>query len=115
MGGGFGSGQARALNGNNVNSSVTAAGTTQGTATAITADVNILSAGAEGTGVILYAGVPGDSQLVYNGTSTYKYVYPSTGLKVNQLAANTGFVLAPYTAVECKILSSTQIVGFLSA
>lgn len=115
MGQGVSAGQARAINGNNVNATITAAGTTQGTATAITADVNVVSTATTGQGVILYAGVPGDDQWIYNSTSADIRVYPHTGAKVNQVATNGAFVLAPYTAVHCKLISSTQWVGILSA
>ena len=115
MGAGISSGQARAINGNNVNSAVTGTGTTLATGAAITADVNVITGGAEATGVVLYSGVPGDSQIVFNNTSTYKYVYPHSGGNVNQLAASSGFILAPYTAVHCVLTSSTQWVGFMSA
>ncbi len=117
MQGGVSAGQARAINGNNVNSAVTAAGTTQGTATAITADVNVVTTATNLQGVILYAGVPGDSQWIFNnsGVGVAVTVYPPTGAKVNQLATNAGFVLAPYTGVCCKCISSTQWLANLSA
>ncbi len=115
MQGGFSSGQARALNGNNVNAAVTAAGTTQATATAISADVNNVTTGTTGQGVILYSGVPGDSQVVYNGTTADLRVYPHSGGKINQIATNGGAVLASYTAMHCTLVNSTQWVGFLSA
>jgi len=115
MGGGVSAGQARAINGSNINSAVTAAGTTQGTATAITADTNIVTTATTGQGVILYNGVITDSQEVFNNTSTDIRVYPPTGGNVNQLAANSGFVLAPYTSVVCKKMTATQWVGYLSA
>lgn len=115
MGAGISAGQARALNGNTVNSAVSAAGTTQGTATAITADVNNVTTATTGQGVILYNGEIGDDQVVYNGTTTDIRVYPPTGGNVNQLAANSGFVLGVYTGVLCKKVTSTQWLGFISA
>ncbi len=115
MGGGTSAGQAQALNGRAINSAITAAGTTQGTATAITADVNIVTTATSAQGVQLYNGIIGDSQEVFNNTSTDIRVYPPTGGNVNQLAANSGFVLAPYTSVLVKKMTSTQWVGYLSA
>ena len=115
MGAHIAAAKARALNGNNVNAAVTAAGTTQSDATAITADVNVITTGTTGQGVLLYSGVPGDDQIVYNGTTADLRVYPPTGENVNQLAANSGFVLASYTGVMVKKVSSTQWLGFLSA
>lgn len=115
MGAGIPAAQARGINGNNVNAAVTAAGTTQATATAVTADVNVVTTATTGQGAILYSGVPGDSQIVYNNTTADIKVYPHTGGNVNQLAANSGFVLAPYTAVQCVLINATQWVAFLSA
>ena len=115
MGGGNSAGAARAMNGTAINSAVTAAGTTQGTATAITGDINIVTTATTGQGVILYNGVIGDSQEVFNNTTADIRVYPPTSGNVNQLSANSGFVLAPYTAVVVKKMTATQWVGYLSA
>jgi len=115
MRGGVSAGQAQALNGNAVNGAVTAAGTTQGTATAITADAAVVTTATTGQGVILYNGVIGDSQEIYNDTIVDIRVYPPTGGKVNQVATNSGFVLAPKTSVRVKKMTATQWVGYLSA
>ena len=115
MRGGVSAGAAQAINGNTVNSAITAAGTTQGTATAIVADVNIVTTATSAQGVILYNGVLGDSQEIFNNTNADIRVYPPLGGKVNQLTTNAGFVLAPQTSVEVKKMTSTQWVGYLSA
>lgn len=116
MQGGTSAGQARAINGNNVNATVTAAGTTQGTATAIGADLNVVTTATAAQGVILYAGVPGDDQWVHNAVvSASIVVYPPTGSKINQIATNGGMTLAPNTGVLCKTISATQILAILSA
>ena len=115
MGGGVSAGSARAMNGTAINSAVTAAGTTQGGATAITGDINIVTTATTGQGVILYNGVIGDSQEIFNNTTADIRVYPPTSGNVNQLAANAGFVLAPYTAVVVKKMTATQWIGYLSA
>lgn len=113
---GVSAGAARAINGNEMQSTITAAGTTQGTAAAMEGDVNIISTATTGQGGILSASaIQGDDQLVYNSTSTDVMVYPPSGGNFNQLAANSGFVLAPYTAVLCKKITATQWIGFLSA
>ena len=116
MGGGLSAGQARAINGNNVNATVTATGSTQGGAQVLNADGNIITTATSLQGVILYAGVPGDTQWVYNGVAGVPItVYPPTGAKINQLAANAGMVLAPYTGVVARCLSATQWLANLSA
>lgn len=116
MRGGVSAAAAKALNGNEVQATLTAAGTTQATAVAMEGDVNVITTGTTGQGGILSAyAMAGDSQVVYNATSADLKVYPPTGGKVNQVATNGGFVLAPYTAVKCMKVTSTQWVGFLSA
>jgi len=115
MRGGVSAGAAQAINGNSSVVNYSTAGTTQGTATAIVADTNIVTTSTADQGVILYAGMPGDSQLVFNNTNANIKVYPPSGAKVNQLSANAAFTLAPQTGVICKCISSTQWLGFLSA
>ncbi len=98
-----------------VTAGIVAAGTTQGTATALTASLNGVGTVAAGSGVVLYAGSPGDCQIVYNGGLSPVNVYPPSGLKINQLAVNVPHVLAINTACEYWFLSSTQVIGVLSA
>lgn len=116
MRGGVSANAAKAINGNEVQSALTAAGTTQSDAVAMEADLNIISIATTGQGGILssYA-VAGDDQVVYNSTSVDILIYPPSGGNFNQLAANSGFVLAPYTAARCMKVTSTQWVGFISA
>ena len=115
MSAGISAGKARAINGNNVQSAITAAGTTQGTAAALTGDTNVVTTATSAQGVILYSGVPGDDQWVFNNTLVDIRVYPHVGGKVNQIATNGAFVLAPQTCCHCKLLSSTQWIVNLSA
>ena len=115
MGANISAGKARSINGNNVNATITAAGTTQGTATALTADVIVITTATTGQGVILYSGVPGDDQWVYNDTLVDIRVYPHVGGSINQIAANSAFVLAPKTCSHCKLINSTRWVVNLSA
>jgi hypothetical protein len=57
--------------------SVTAAGTTQGTATALTADQNNIATGTANQGVVLPTGVPGMRVLVWNSTGNTIKIYPA--------------------------------------
>ena len=98
-----------------VGTAISAAGTTQGTATALVNTLNGVSSVAEGAGVVLYAGSAGDCQLVYNGGANAVKVYPPSGAQINGLAANVPHTLAVRTACEYWFLSSTQVVGVLSA
>src|SRR5690348_13343620 len=77
---------------------ISAAGTTQGTATALVACVNLVSTVAAGAGVQLYNGQTNDSQVVYNDQAINNLlVYPPTSGQINQLSANTAHSLPPNT------------------
>ena len=95
---------------------ISAAGTTQGTATALSAARNFLSTVASGAGVVLSASATGGvSQLVYNGGANAVKVYPPSGAKINQLAANAAVLLATTTACEFHCGSAPQWAAVLSA
>lgn len=98
-----------------VGTAISAAGTTQGTATALVNTLNGIGTVASGSGVILYAGSAGDCQLVYNGGANAVMVYPPSGARINGLVTNTAHILATNTACEYWFMSSTQVVGVLSA
>lgn len=70
---------------------LTAAGATQGTASAITKEVNVVSTVAVGTGVILPTAVAGMAITITNTTANSLLVYPATGGVINTLATNAGF------------------------
>ena len=98
-----------------VGTAISAAGTSQGTATSLTNTLNGIGTVAAGAGVVLYAGSAGDCQLVYNGGANPVNVYPPSGAQINGLAANAPHALAVRTACEYWFLSATQVVGVLSA
>lgn len=98
-----------------VSASITAAGTTQATATLLINGINMIGTAAAGTGVVLFAYNPGASQTVYNGGANAVTVYPPSGAKINGLAANGGHVLATNTACTYWTCSTTQLIGLLSA
>lgn len=114
MQGGFSAGQVSAIGGQIANALV-AAGTTQGTALAITADINVFGTVAASAGAKLFAAMPGDSQVVYNGGANALAIYPPTGAKINGIAVNGAMLLAVNTVVELFCVSSTQWIGQLSA
>lgn len=101
--------------GNDVNAGVSAAGTTQGTATELTNCLNGLTTVAASSGVRLYAGSAGDWQLVYNGGANPVNVYPPTDARINGIAVNSPHVMGTSTACVYFFLSATQVVGVLSA
>lgn len=88
---------------------ITAAGTTQGTATACTADHEIVTTATEGQGVILLPGIPGAERSVANQTSVGIVVYPPSGAALNGKSANAGVTLPPNKAALFIFLSATVV------
>ncbi len=107
--------------GRSITSSVTAAGSSQGTATEVTSFINYISSvPSAGNGVVLddSATVTGQTaiQIVYNSSlSNYLVVYPPSGEAINGLPANTGFILPPRTSVMCLLVTATQWIALMSA
>lgn len=115
MGGGVSAFQARAINGD-VNPTVSAAGTTQGTATELKTSLCIVTTVGASSGVILNSCEVADDQWVYNATASNALsVYPDSGSTINQLSANTAVLLAPYTGALFKRVTSTAWIALLSA
>lgn len=114
MQGGFSAGAADAIQGG-VNLTLSAAGTTQATATAINTSQVYISTAAASSGVILPAVQQGDWIVIYNGGANAVMIYPPLGAKINQLATNTGVTLATNTACIYFCFSATQWIVDLSA
>ena len=95
---------------------ISAAGTTQGTATALTADINLVSTATALQGVQLYNGVQNDSMIVFNDNSGATIVvYPPTGGQLNNLTVNAGIQVANNTLAEFFKVTSTRWIVQLSA
>lgn len=95
---------------------ISAAGTTQGTATALASAVNFVSTVAAGAGVVLpSAATAGDGIIIFNGGASALKIYPDSGATINALALNAAMTLATNTAVELWRGSTTQWAGILSA
>ena len=95
---------------------ISAAGTTQGTATELTSADNEITTVAAGSGVILNATLAaGDSQTAFNAGANAVKVYPPTGFKINALSTNAAMQLATNTGCLFKCVSSTRVFGVLSA
>jgi hypothetical protein len=77
-----------------VQDNVTAAGSTQGTATLVTGAHVIVTTAAASTGVILPPAELGAEVTVKNLGANAVLVYPATGGAINALAANAGFSVA---------------------
>ena len=99
-----------------VGTAVSAAGTTQGTATELVNADNEITTAAAGSGVVLSASLAsGDSQTVFNAGANAVKVYPPSGMKINALAANAAMTLAVNTGCIYKCVSTTRVFGVLSA
>ena len=113
---GVSAGMALALNGQ-VNSTITAGSTqTQAGGTSLTASNNIVTTvGTTGDGVTLPNAMIGDSVDILNLGANACTVYPPVGGRINQLATNSGFSLAPNTACIIQKFTATRWMAFLSA
>ncbi len=114
MRGGISAGAAKAINGD-INATISAAGTTQGTATTLTAGINVITTAGASSGVILGNTERGDEYDILNLGANAVTVYPPTSGQINNLSANTGFTLATNTAVKCRKFTATRWMAFLSA
>jgi hypothetical protein len=88
--------------------SISAAGTTQGTATAISAGVNNVTIVASGAGVVLPTPVPGDEITVVNRGANALLVYPDTAGTIDGLGTNAGYTVAVNKAVTFISTLATQ-------
>ena len=89
-----------------VNAAVTAAGTTQATATVLTASVNVVTAGSGG--VELPVGVPGMFVTIVNILGGTVNVYPASGSQIDSLGANAAYPLGTLAKLEYVAISATQ-------
>lgn len=96
---------------NTVNPSVSATGTNQATATAITASINGVRASGAGQGVRLPAGVVGKTYWVFNTDVTTFTVYPPSGDKFLNHAVNQGITLAENKGFRAAFLD-TGVWGY---
>ena len=79
---------------------LTAAGTTQGTATAITTNNVNITAGGSGRGVRLPAATVGMRVVIKDKTGSSKRVYPATGEFIDERLVNIPFDLPAYGQIE---------------
>ena len=79
---------------------VSAAGTTQGTATALTKTVNMITSATANQGVKLPTAAAGLTTKVINTTAVTIVVYPNTSDVIDGGTVNVGVNLSPYSSVE---------------
>jgi len=97
-----------------ISAAVSAAGTTQGTATGLVSNINNVTVVATGaTGVRLPTAVAGMRILIRNSDSADTLsIYPATGGTINALAANAAFTLTAGSTTELMATTTTQWYTF---
>lgn len=96
--------------------SLSAAGSTQGTALELVNADSEVTTVAAGSGVVLSSmGSAGDTQTVFNAGANPLKIYPPSNKSINALTANAPMTLATNTGCLFKFVSSTRIFGVLSA
>jgi hypothetical protein len=92
----------------NNNNAVSAAGSTQGTATALTVDYNVITTVASSTGVKLPTATAGRRIVIVNKGANTLSIYPATGGAINALSANAAIQVAANGSIELMASSATQ-------
>ena len=97
-----------------ISAAISAAGTAQGTATALVSNINNVTVVATGaTGVRLPTAVAGMRILIRNSDSADTLnIYPATGGTINALAANAAFTLTAGSTTELMATTATQWYTF---
>jgi sugar lactone lactonase YvrE len=99
---------------NSISAAVSAAGTTQGTATGLVSNINnVTVVTAAAAGVRLPTAVAGMRILVRNSDSLDMLsIYPATGGTINALAANAAFTIIAGATIELVATTATQWYTF---
>jgi hypothetical protein len=93
-----------------VSTGLTSTGTNQATALQLSDQWNEVDTVPSGTGVLLAAYQPGQSQIVFNGDPANSLnVYPPPGFQINSIGANAAFLLAHGTRATFEFFSDSQI------
>jgi hypothetical protein len=94
---------------NSVTTGVTANGTTQGTATAITKSINIVSTVASGAnGVVLPTAIAGMTIYITNTSGNALNVFPASGASINSGSANASISQGAGATLHYIAPTSTQ-------
>ena len=91
-----------------INAAVSAAGTVQANATALTNDISVVTTCVAGAGVVLPTAVAGMRKLVFNTTANACLVYPASTAQINAGGANISYSLAAGARLEYISTSATQ-------
>lgn len=91
-----------------VGTGISAAGSVQGDATALTKDINVVSTVSAGQGVRLPTAVAGMVLIVNNTSATSLNVYPATGAAIGSLATNSAYAHVTGASLQYYAVSTTQ-------
>lgn len=91
-----------------ITTGISAAGSTQGTATLLTKDVNVVSVVTIGTGVVLPVAVVGMVIIVNNNGVNALNVYPNTNTTINNLTINSPLEQSPGASLQFYATSPAQ-------
>jgi hypothetical protein len=91
-----------------IGTGISAAGATQGTATALTKEMNVVSTVSVGQGVALPTAVAGMAIYIVNISANAVQVYPASGGTIGSLALNAAYEQASGATLHYIATSSTQ-------
>jgi hypothetical protein len=91
-----------------VNTGISAAGSTQGTATALTKEINVVSTVASGAGVVFPTAVAGMVISITNTSANALLVYPATGAAINSAAVNAAYSQPAGSTLQFIAPTTTQ-------
>lgn len=91
-----------------VGTGITATGTNQSTATALTKQVNLISGGTAGTGVRLPSATVGMQLIIINATGAAINVYPASSAQIDSLSTNASFPLGIGSRLMVVATGTTQ-------
>ena len=91
-----------------INGAVSAAGTVQGDATALTKEINVVSTVETGAGVVLPAAVAGMVLIINNTSANTLNVYPASGGAINLESNNAAYLHTSGASIQYYATSGTQ-------
>ena len=91
-----------------VNSTVSAAGSSQSDATALTKTINVITIASSGQGVRLPTSLIGMVLYVTNTSGNTVTVYPASGARINGLSTNAGLTMGSNATIHLIAPTTTQ-------
>jgi hypothetical protein len=91
-----------------VNSTVSAAGSSQSDATALTKTINVITTASSGQGVRLPTSLVGMVLYITNTSGNSVTVYPASGARINGLSTNAGLTMGSNATIHLIAPTTTQ-------